>query len=52
MNISGADLIVRLRERLMESGPLLIRVPIDEREHVLPMVAPGGANREAVDHPH
>jgi acetolactate synthase-1/2/3 large subunit len=38
-----------LRRTFGEPGPRLIRVPIDEREHVLPMVRPGGANIEALD---
>src|SRR5262249_46590059 len=36
---------------LEERGPALIRVPIEELEQVLPMVRPGGANTEALDHP-
>ena len=31
-------------------GPMLIRVPIGADEHVLPMVAPGSANVDALDH--
>jgi acetolactate synthase-1/2/3 large subunit len=31
-------------------GPQLIRVPIAAEHHVLPMVAPGAANIEALDH--
>jgi len=31
-------------------GPMLIRVPIAAEHHVLPMVAPGAANTEALDH--
>jgi acetolactate synthase-1/2/3 large subunit len=31
-------------------GPALIRVPIAATHHVLPMVAPGGANTEALDY--
>ena len=30
------------------SGPLM---PIDEVEHILPMVPPGGSNTVPVDHP-
>jgi acetolactate synthase-1/2/3 large subunit len=40
-----------LRDAMQTTGPMLIRVPIAAREHVLPMVAPGGANIEAVDYP-
>ncbi len=39
-----------LQHALAEPGPMLIRVPIDEAEHVLPMVAPGKANTQPVDH--
>jgi acetolactate synthase-1/2/3 large subunit len=31
-------------------GPMLIRVPMDVKHHVLPMVAPGGANIDAIDY--
>lgn len=31
-------------------GPVLIRVPIAATQHVMPMVAPGAANTEALDH--
>jgi acetolactate synthase-1/2/3 large subunit len=31
-------------------GPMVIRVPIAATEHVLPMVAPGAANIDALDH--
>lgn len=31
-------------------GPVLIRVPIPATHHVLPMVAPGAANIDALDH--
>jgi acetolactate synthase I/II/III large subunit len=40
-----------LSQALRRHGPLLIRVPIAATEHVLPMVAPGAANTEALDHP-
>ena len=40
-----------LEQALAGHGPLLIRVPIDETEQVLPMVAPGTANTDPVDHP-
>jgi hypothetical protein len=29
---------------------VLIRVPIDEHHHVLPMVAPGAANTQPIDY--
>jgi acetolactate synthase-1/2/3 large subunit len=37
-----------MHEILNRSGPALIRVPIEARELVLPMVAPGAANTEAL----
>lgn len=37
-----------LARALNSHGPVLIRVPIDADHHVLPMVAPGAANVEAV----
>ena len=40
-----------LGQAMTAEGPWLIRVPIDETEHVLPMVAPGMSNTEPVDHP-
>jgi acetolactate synthase-1/2/3 large subunit len=40
-----------LRRALRSDGPALIRVPIAAENHVLPMVAPGAANSEALDHP-
>ncbi|MDR2215975.1 MAG: biosynthetic-type acetolactate synthase large subunit [Nevskiaceae bacterium] len=39
-----------LAAALREKGPMLVRVPIDASEHALPMVKPGAANSEAVDH--
>jgi acetolactate synthase I/II/III large subunit len=39
-----------LQQALTAPGPMLIRVPIDESEHVLPMVAPGKVNTQPVDH--
>jgi acetolactate synthase-1/2/3 large subunit len=39
-----------LRQFLRATGPALIRVPIGEEEHVLPMVPPGAANTEALVH--
>jgi acetolactate synthase I/II/III large subunit len=29
-------------------GPTLLRLPVDARDHVLPMVPPGAANRDAI----
>jgi acetolactate synthase I/II/III large subunit len=39
-----------LDQALRVRGPALIRVPIDERHHVLPMVPSGGRNIEPLDH--
>jgi acetolactate synthase-1/2/3 large subunit len=39
-----------LANALRSRGPALIRVPIASTQHVLPMVAPGAANTEALDH--
>lgn len=39
-----------LKSALLSRGPVLIRVPIASTEHVLPMVAPGAANIDALDH--
>lgn len=39
-----------LAQALRRRGPVLIRVPIAATQHVLPMVAPGAANTEALDH--
>lgn len=36
---------------LATDGPALVRVPIAAEHHVLPMVAPGAANIDALDHP-
>lgn len=42
----------RALDAAMEAaGPALIRVPIDETEHVLPLVPPGAANTQPLDHP-
>jgi acetolactate synthase-1/2/3 large subunit len=38
-----------LARALDTEGPMLIRVPIAVENHVLPMVAPGAANTEALD---
>jgi acetolactate synthase-1/2/3 large subunit len=40
-----------LARLLNAPGPQLIRVPIAADHHVLPMVAPGAANTEALDYP-
>ena len=39
-----------LDQVLLSRGPALIRVPIDEKHHVLPMVPSGGKNIEPLDH--
>jgi acetolactate synthase-1/2/3 large subunit len=39
-----------LRAAMSTAGPVLIRVPIAAEHHVLPMVAPGAANTEALDY--
>ena len=39
-----------LDQVLLSRGPALIRVPIDEKHHVLPMVPSGGKNTEPLDH--
>jgi acetolactate synthase-1/2/3 large subunit len=39
-----------LTRALNDRGPALIRVPIDATQHVMPMVAPGAANVDALDH--
>ena len=42
----------RALERVMHTrGPWLLRVPIDETEHVLPFVKPGASNTQSLDHP-
>ena len=40
-----------LEQAMNTRGPWLIRVPIDETEHVFPFVKPGGANTQSLDHP-
>lgn len=37
-----------LKEALTTPGPMLIHVSIDRHEQVLPMVAPGGANKNMI----
>jgi acetolactate synthase-1/2/3 large subunit len=44
------DNLAVLDKVLRSPGPALIRVPIDERHHVLPMVPSGGNNVEPLDH--
>ncbi len=44
-----ADPAALLAEVLRIEGPALIRVPIDIREGVYPMVPPGAANREMIE---
>jgi acetolactate synthase-1/2/3 large subunit len=39
-----------LAAAMQSPGPALIRVPIAASQHVLPMVAPGAANVDALDH--
>lgn len=39
-----------LARALTDRGPVLIRVPIEATQHVMPMVAPGAANVDALDH--
>ncbi len=39
-----------LAQALLSRGPVLIRVPIAANQHVMPMVAPGAANIDALDH--
>lgn len=47
---AGHDHARLLDQVLSSRGPALIRVPIDERHHVLPMVPSGGKNTEPLDH--
>jgi acetolactate synthase-1/2/3 large subunit len=39
-----------LQSAMHTPGPMLIRVPVDVSQHVLPMVAPGAANIDALDY--
>lgn len=41
---------VALSRAITTRGPVLIRVPIAATRHVMPMVAPGAANIDALDH--
>ncbi len=48
-NISREDDINAILERVLaEKGPCLLNIPIDEKEHVWPMVPPGKPNTEAI----
>lgn len=42
------DPIKELEEILNIEGPLLVNIPINEYEKILPMVAPGGSNTEMI----
>ncbi len=54
MGVKGLDLaqsedpMADLRTALLEHGPCVINLPIDETEMVYPMVAPGGANADMI----
>ncbi len=54
MGVKGVDLaqsadpLNDLRAALLEHGPCVINLPIDETEMVYPMVAPGGANADMI----
>lgn len=43
------DPVTTLADALTAPGPCLVRVPIDVREHVYPMVPPGAANRDMIE---
>jgi acetolactate synthase-1/2/3 large subunit len=45
---AGSDTQTILQEAFAVPGPVLIRVPIDCNRQVLPMVAPGMSNIEAI----
>jgi acetolactate synthase-1/2/3 large subunit len=50
-DLAHVDAAERLLTAAMRSpGPALIRVPIAASHHILPMVAPGAANVDAIDH--
>ncbi len=42
------DPVGQLREALSARGPVFVHAPIHEAENVLPMVPPGGANRDMI----
>jgi acetolactate synthase-1/2/3 large subunit len=44
----AADQKAALRQALATKGPMLIHASIDMREQVLPMVAPGAANKDMI----
>ncbi|MHB1566670.1 MAG: biosynthetic-type acetolactate synthase large subunit [Acidiferrobacter sp.] len=46
--VDGADNSRLLNDALKTRGPCLLRADIDARDHVLPIVPPGAANREAI----
>jgi acetolactate synthase I/II/III large subunit len=46
---AAPDMELVLVQAMATVGPVLIRVPIDETINVMPMVAPGGANTNALD---
>jgi acetolactate synthase-1/2/3 large subunit len=46
----AADPAATLRQALQKPGPQLIHVPIAREERVFPMVPPGAANRDMIDH--
>jgi acetolactate synthase-1/2/3 large subunit len=54
MGMNGIDLgkvcdpLEALKTALLETGPCVINLPINETEMVYPMVAPGGANRDMI----
>ena len=45
-----ADSAVAIARAMAERGPMVIDVPIDPAENVLPMVPPGAANRDMIRH--
>ncbi|MGH8540115.1 MAG: biosynthetic-type acetolactate synthase large subunit [Stenotrophobium sp.] len=45
---AASDARLALQEAFAAPGPILIRVPVAAHEHVLPMVAAGKANTEAI----
>jgi acetolactate synthase-1/2/3 large subunit len=51
VDLAESSASIGLASVLAAPGPALIRVPIAAEHHVLPMVAPGAANIDALDHP-
>lgn len=49
-NLSAETAHEHLAEAFAAPGPALIHCPIDAAEQVMPMVPPGGANRDAIDY--